>query len=121
MPEICPESLFLLIFHWTFFLFLICVSLFQEYFVVVSHKNINDINFSFVRLLNRSFVCLFVGWLVGSFVRSFVRSFVCLYFHYQLCPISIWLVFYVRAYKMSLNLNLNKVFQFFALQLFAKF
>ena len=53
-------------FHWTFSLYL----------VVFSHKNINDIAFSFVRSFTRSFVPLFVCLFVRLFVRSFVRSFV---------------------------------------------
>ena len=45
-----------------------------------SHKNMSDITFSFIF----SFV--------RSFVRSLVRSFVHSYFHYQVGPISMWLV-----------------------------
>ena len=49
---------------------------FSLYFVVFSHKNNNDIAFSFFL----------------SFVRSLVRALVRSYFHYQVGPISIWLV-----------------------------
>ena len=63
IPEICRKSPFLQILFGFFPLFRCSFS----------YKNITDIAFSFVR----------------SSVRSFVRS----YFHYQLGPISMWLVF----------------------------
>ena len=52
---------------------------FSVHFVVFSHKNINDIAFSFVR----SFVCSFFR----SFIRSFVLSLVRFSGSYPLMPI----------------------------------
>ena len=77
MPEIA-------VFHRTFSL----------YFVVFFYKNINDIAFSFVRSFVRSFPRSFVRSFLRSFLRSFVRSFLRSYFHYQVGPISMWLVFF---------------------------
>ena len=63
---------------------------FSLHFVVFfSHKYISDITFSFV--------CSFVL----SFVRSLTRSFVRSYFHYQVGPISMWLVLNVNQTSES--------------------
>ena len=66
MAEIAVSADFL----WTFSTYFVCI--------VFSHKTISDIAFSFVRL----------------FVRSFVHSHARSCFHYQVGPISMWLVFY---------------------------
>ena len=99
MAEIAVFADFPEDFHWTFSL----------YFVVFSHKNNNDIAFSFFR----------------SFAHLFARSFVCLYFHYQVGPISMWLVCcqfllvlkpsYCSVYPLKMRLA-----QYYGLKLFSQ-